>query len=131
MKMPDFAQSFQYADKMLLLVSRTFALNINVLSGNLRKTVLLAYLYLRIADTIEDDPELSVEENAAFSAYFQRYSNRDRMSILIHRNLFITCPRAIKNLPIQIVICAYTLKRSFRFFGILIRVITGLLQRLW
>ena len=54
--------AFQYADKMLLLVSRTFALNINRLSGNLRKSVLLAYLYLRIADTIEDEADLSKED---------------------------------------------------------------------
>ncbi len=53
---------FLYADKMLLLVSRTFALNINRLSGNLRKVVLLAYLYLRIADTVEDDARLPVDE---------------------------------------------------------------------
>lgn len=58
----DIQNRFLYADKMLLLVSRTFALNINRLSGNLRKTVLLAYLYLRIADTVEDDSRLSVGE---------------------------------------------------------------------
>lgn len=58
----DIQSRFLYADKMLLLVSRTFALNINRLSGNLRKTVLLAYLYLRIADTVEDDSRLPVEE---------------------------------------------------------------------
>ncbi|MCK9182433.1 MAG: squalene/phytoene synthase family protein [Fibrobacteraceae bacterium] len=72
MRMPDFAQCFKYADKMLLLVSRTFALNINVLTGNLRKTVLLAYLYLRIADTIEDDPELSVEEKCRLLGLFSK-----------------------------------------------------------
>ncbi len=59
---PDIRNRFLYADKMLLLVSRTFALNINRLSGNLRKTVLLAYLYLRIADTVEDDSRLPVDE---------------------------------------------------------------------
>lgn len=58
----DIQNRFLYADKMLLLVSRTFALNINRLSGDLRKTVLLAYLYLRIADTVEDDSQLSVDE---------------------------------------------------------------------
>lgn len=58
----DIQNRFLYADKMLLLVSRTFALNINRLSGDLRKTVLLAYLYLRIADTVEDDSRLPVDE---------------------------------------------------------------------
>lgn len=61
---------FRYADKMLLLVSRTFALNINRLSGNLRKAVLLAYLYLRIADTVEDSPTLPVTEKQKLLALF-------------------------------------------------------------
>lgn len=58
----DAKKGFRYADRMLLLVSRTFALNINRLSGDLRKSVLLAYLYLRMADTVEDDPEIPVAE---------------------------------------------------------------------
>lgn len=73
--------AFQYADKMLLLVSRTFALNINRLSGNLRKSVLLAYLYLRIADTIEDEADLSKEDKlnllGLFSAIFSQDADVD------------------------------------------------------
>ena len=61
---------FAYAEKILLLVSRTFALNINVLSGDLRKTVLLAYLYLRIADTLEDDPKLPASEKKRLLGLF-------------------------------------------------------------
>lgn len=53
---------YQYAEEILLKVSRTFALNINVLRGELHNAVLLAYLYLRIADTVEDDPVMQASE---------------------------------------------------------------------
>lgn len=55
-------KAWQYAEEILLQVSRTFALNINVLKGKLHKSILLAYLYLRIADTVEDDPEMKASE---------------------------------------------------------------------
>jgi len=48
-----------YAAKMLARVSRTFALNINVLPPSPKRTLTLAYLFCRMADTVEDDPELS------------------------------------------------------------------------
>jgi farnesyl-diphosphate farnesyltransferase len=44
------------------LVSRTFALNIRVLPRELEETVRLAYLFMRIADTIEDDRAMPPEE---------------------------------------------------------------------
>ena len=55
-------EAWAYAEEILLQVSRTFALNINVLKGKLHKSILLAYLYLRIADTVEDDPEMCAVE---------------------------------------------------------------------
>lgn len=55
-------KAWNYAEEILLQVSRTFALNINVLKGKLHKSILLAYLYLRIADTVEDDPDMSASE---------------------------------------------------------------------
>lgn len=55
-------KAWKYAEERLLQVSRTFALNINVLKGNLHKVILLAYLYLRIADTVEDDPHMKASE---------------------------------------------------------------------
>ena len=55
-------KAWMYAEEILLLVSRTFALNINVLKGKLHKSILLAYLYLRIADTVEDDPDMKASE---------------------------------------------------------------------
>ncbi len=43
-----------FCERMLPLVSRTFALNISVLRGDLRRAVLCGYLFCRIADTVED-----------------------------------------------------------------------------
>ena len=69
-------ENYRYAEEMLLKVSRTFALNINVLRGQLHKGILLAYLYLRIADTVEDDPILHANEKERllklFSAIFEQ-----------------------------------------------------------
>ena len=58
----DGRAAWKYAEEILLQVSRTFALNINVLKGKLHKSILLAYLYLRIADTVEDDPDMKASE---------------------------------------------------------------------
>lgn len=44
------------------LVSRTFALNIRILPRELEETVRLAYLFMRIADTIEDDRAMPPSE---------------------------------------------------------------------
>jgi farnesyl-diphosphate farnesyltransferase len=51
-------EASRFADFALNKVSRTFALNIRVLPEALRGQVLHAYLYCRMADTIEDDPDL-------------------------------------------------------------------------
>jgi farnesyl-diphosphate farnesyltransferase len=51
-------------------VSRTFALTIPQLPDGLRETVTNAYLLCRIADTIEDDPDLDAEIKDAFHAAF-------------------------------------------------------------
>ncbi|NCJ06718.1 squalene/phytoene synthase family protein [Synechococcales cyanobacterium C] len=46
----------RFCQEILPQVSRTFALSIRFLPGNLGRAVLCAYLICRIADTIEDDP---------------------------------------------------------------------------
>jgi farnesyl-diphosphate farnesyltransferase len=51
-------------------VSRTFAFTIPQLPDGLRETVTNAYLLCRIADTIEDDPDLDAETKDAFHAAF-------------------------------------------------------------
>ncbi len=47
-------RDWEYSRKILPKVSRTFALNIATLEGDIYKTVLLGYLLFRIADTFED-----------------------------------------------------------------------------
>ena len=64
--------SWKYAEDTLDKVSRTFALNIRVLGNRLRKPITLAYLYMRMADTIEDDPELSIEQKKYLLKKFSR-----------------------------------------------------------
>lgn len=68
------AKPWLYAHEMLQKVSRTFALNIGVLPRAIKQPVLLAYLFCRIADTIEDDFELSPKQKELllnqFSALF-------------------------------------------------------------
>ncbi|MEO1172135.1 MAG: squalene/phytoene synthase family protein, partial [Myxococcota bacterium] len=55
---------WRFCRLMLPRVSRTFALNIRVLEGELRDAATLAYLLCRILDTIEDDTQLPGPERA-------------------------------------------------------------------
>ena len=59
-----------YQTGILEGVSRTFALTIPQLPAPLRDVVGNAYLLCRIADTIEDEPTLSVAQKQAFGALF-------------------------------------------------------------
>ena len=59
-----------YQDHVLPLVSRTFALTIPQLPAGLRSVVANAYLLCRIADTIEDEPELSADQKRRFEEQF-------------------------------------------------------------
>ncbi len=60
----------EFQDQMLQGVSRTFALTIPQLPESLREAVGNAYLLCRIADTIEDDPGLNLDEKECFSEQF-------------------------------------------------------------
>lgn len=51
-----------YCVEMLPKVSRTFAPTIKMLPDGLRLQVTVAYLLCRIADTVEDSPELSLQD---------------------------------------------------------------------
>lgn len=51
-------------------VSRTFAFTIPELPTGLRETVTNAYLLCRIADTIEDDPQLDADTKDSFHQRF-------------------------------------------------------------
>jgi farnesyl-diphosphate farnesyltransferase len=59
-----------YQDRILQRVSRTFALTIPQLPEGLRAAVGNAYLLCRIADTIEDDPDLCATAKRAWSERF-------------------------------------------------------------
>jgi len=60
-----------YCLKTLPKVSRTFALNISVLKGDLHRSILVAYLFCRIVDTVEDaaelDPKIKIKLLMEFS----------------------------------------------------------------
>lgn len=57
----------EYQEYILQGVSRTFALTIPQLSKELVQVVGNAYLWCRMADTIEDDPELALDLKGRFS----------------------------------------------------------------
>lgn len=59
------AEAQRFAREILPAVSRTFALSIRVLPGELGRAVLAAYLLCRIADTLEDEPALPAADKAA------------------------------------------------------------------
>src|SRR5574343_1357258 len=62
---------WQYSSAMLQRVSRTFALNIKVLPRvRLRQPVLLAYLFCRMADTVEDCAGLSAARKMELLSLF-------------------------------------------------------------
>lgn len=60
----------EYQSSMLEQVSRTFALTIPQLPPRLRQSVGNAYLLCRIADTVEDDPQLSGSAKRSFEERF-------------------------------------------------------------
>lgn len=61
---PDSLAAERFCHEILPEVSRTFALSIRVLPGDLGRAVLAAYLLCRIADTVEDEPRLAAEAKA-------------------------------------------------------------------
>jgi farnesyl-diphosphate farnesyltransferase len=61
-----------FCDAMLPRVSRTFAICIRLLPSDLEHPVLVAYLLCRIADTIEDTPDIPpVEKDRLFTHFSQ------------------------------------------------------------
>lgn len=61
---PRLAAALAFSREILPAVSRTFALSIRVLPGALGQAVNCAYLLCRIADTIEDAPNVQAPEKA-------------------------------------------------------------------
>ena len=62
----------RFARAALPLVSRTFAISVRMLPGELGRSVLCAYLLCRIADTIEDDGRATPERKAELLGEFLR-----------------------------------------------------------
>lgn len=61
---PRLPEALRFSRDVLPAVSRTFALSIRVLPGRLGRAVNCAYLLCRIADTIEDEPQLAANAKA-------------------------------------------------------------------
>jgi farnesyl-diphosphate farnesyltransferase len=61
---PRVQQAKEFSREILPAVSRTFALSIRLLPGQLGAAVRCAYLICRIADTVEDEPEIPAEQKA-------------------------------------------------------------------
>lgn len=72
---------WSYCEATLPKVSRTFALNIRVLEGDLRNSILVAYLFCRIVDTVEDaaelDPRIKIRLLFEFSKIIQDPAYRE------------------------------------------------------
>lgn len=62
---PGFQQALAFCEAILPRVSRTFAINIRCLSGELYQAVLCGYLFCRIIDTVEDSSRLTCETKIA------------------------------------------------------------------
>jgi len=68
----DTAVADEFCRAWLGLVSRTFALNIRILPPTLEEPVRLAYLFCRIADTVEDDRAMEPSARQALLEQFVR-----------------------------------------------------------
>lgn len=67
----DTKAAYRFCKQILPQVSRTFALNISILIGDLKRAVLVAYLFCRIADTVEDSHLIDTEQKRALLDEFK------------------------------------------------------------
>lgn len=67
-----------YCKAVLPRVSRTFAVSIETLPGKLREPVRISYLFCRIADTLEDCPQLAAEDKQQLLGHFIDLFDRER-----------------------------------------------------
>lgn len=77
-----------FQSRALNEVSRTFALTIPQLPQGLREVVSNAYLLCRIADTIEDDPQMAFAEKRYFSDQFVRVLEGERAPMRFSDELY-------------------------------------------
>jgi farnesyl-diphosphate farnesyltransferase len=100
-----------FQSRALEEVSRTFALTIPQLPCGLREVVANAYLLCRIADTIEDDPHMSLEAKRYFAEQFVRvlegectpmrfsaelYPQLSAQLPAVERDLVLNTPRVVR-----------------------------------
>ena len=74
---PDLEADFRYCTEMLPRVSRTFALNISVLRGELHRSIVVSYLWCRILDTIEDAHEFPTDRKIQALERFEKVFEED------------------------------------------------------
>jgi farnesyl-diphosphate farnesyltransferase len=95
----------EFQARVLGLVSRTFALTIPTLPAGLHEVVANAYLLCRIADTIEDDPEMAPADKREFSDQFVRVLEGElapmRFSDELYRRLSPGMPAAERELVLN------------------------------
>ncbi|WP_456442401.1 squalene/phytoene synthase family protein [Caldithrix abyssi] len=71
-------KKIEYCENVLPLVSRTFAPTIRRLPKGLRLPVTVAYLLCRVADTIEDSPDLTIDQKKhMLTLYANIFSRND------------------------------------------------------
>ena len=76
------SEDIKYCQETLPKVSRTFAPTIRMLPGKLNLTVNVAYLLCRIADSIEDEPRLCIDDKVfLLNTYINIIKSGDRQSI--------------------------------------------------
>ncbi len=99
---PGLNEDLRYQSNILEQVSRTFALTIPQLPYELYKVVANAYLLCRIADTIEDDPQLPLADKQAYSEQFvqviQGSIDPDRFAGDLHPRLSCELPASEREL---------------------------------
>ncbi len=86
-------EKIKYCEEALPKVSRTFAPTIRRLPAGLRLPVAVAYLLCRIADTIEDSPDLSLQQKKRMLTL---YANIFRKKEALNYEKFLD---ALKSLP--------------------------------
>lgn len=67
-----------YCDSMLPKVSRTFAPTIRMLPAGLNTIVTVAYLLCRIADTVEDSEDITIDKKKELLNYYISIFKKDR-----------------------------------------------------
>lgn len=117
-------QNDKYIDKQIFCetifpqVSRTFAVNVVRLPQPLQLHVLVAYLLCRIADTIEDDPDLVANRKQELLQEFSNIIEKDALNNDIYNTFEISCRNEVLGKGVDIVLLhnsKYVLECFFEF----------------